>query len=85
MAKRRVIVQTPVGAGTPRGYHLACPVCTILNATPRGGLGGIPTVDGVEWYPFDCSKCGCRYKAPVVPLAVGISPLTGTVKGVKGS
>jgi hypothetical protein len=74
MAGRRQIVETPVGAGTKNGYKLACPKCGVVNETPDGGTCGVATVDGTEWYRFNC-PCGCRYKAKCFPMGIGIQRL----------
>ena len=69
---RRTIVNTTVGAGTPRKYLLPCPRCGIINHTPDAGGVGVLTKDGKVWYRFNCA-CGVRYKAEMVPFTVGLS------------
>lgn len=67
---RRIIVDTPVGLGTPQGYKLACPNDGTVNITPDAGTSGHETVDGTHWYYFDCTTCGCKYKAEEIPLDI---------------
>ena len=77
---RREIVAVPVGLGTPRGYELNCPRCGQANTTADAGTLGHVTVDGQEWYFFDC-RCGCRYKAPQVPMNVPVRSLSDFLGG----